>query len=66
MFSRGLTSEERRLLRELESFVKEKHARLDEHDYAHVLQTKPLSVCLRDSALTSITLSPIVFGERFR
>jgi len=38
MFSRALTDEERQWLKELESFVKEKHAVLGSHDYSHVLQ----------------------------
>ena len=44
MFSRGLTPDERQLLMKLESFVKEKHARLDEHDYAHVLQVTEFAI----------------------
>jgi putative nucleotidyltransferase with HDIG domain len=38
MFSRALTNKERKWLEKLESFVKEKHADLGSHDYAHVLQ----------------------------
>lgn len=44
MFSRVLTSEERQMLRKLESFVKEKHASLEAHDYAHVLQVTQFAI----------------------
>ncbi len=44
MFNRRLTSEERRLLQELEAFVKEKHASLEGHDYTHVLQVTRFAI----------------------
>jgi uncharacterized protein len=44
MFGRSLTSNERQLLMQLESFVKEKHARLEEHDYSHVLQVTEFAI----------------------
>jgi len=44
MFSRSLTPDERQLLNKLESFVKEKHARLEEHDYSHVLQVTEFAI----------------------
>jgi uncharacterized protein len=44
MFSRSLTNEERRWLEEIESFVKEHHARLGGHDYSHVLQVTEFAI----------------------
>lgn len=44
MFSRSLTPDERQLLKNMESFVKEKHARLEEHDYSHVLQVTEFAI----------------------
>jgi len=44
MFSRGLTQEERRLLVDIESFVKEKHAYLGTHDYSHVMQVADFAI----------------------
>lgn len=44
MFSRSLTPDERQLLKKMESFVKEKHAHLEEHDYSHVLQVTEFAI----------------------
>ena len=44
MFSRSLTSGERRWLEEIELFVKEKHASLGGHDYSHVLQVTEFAI----------------------
>ncbi|MHC4575647.1 MAG: HDIG domain-containing metalloprotein, partial [Planctomycetota bacterium] len=44
MFSRSLTSEERKWLKEIEQFVKEKHAKLGSHDYSHVLQVTEFAI----------------------
>ena len=44
MFSRALTHEEKQWLKELESFVQEKHADLGSHDYAHVLQVTEFAI----------------------
>jgi uncharacterized protein len=44
MFSRALTDEERLWLKELESFVQEKHSDLGSHDYAHVLQVADYAI----------------------
>jgi putative nucleotidyltransferase with HDIG domain len=44
MFSRSLTSDERRWLEEIELFVKEKHANLGSHDYSHVLQVTEFAI----------------------
>jgi hypothetical protein len=46
MFSRSLTSDERRWLEEIELFVKEKHASLGGHDYSHVLQVTEFAIVL--------------------
>ena len=44
MFSRALTVEERQWLKELESFIQEKHGDLGSHDYAHVLQVTDYAI----------------------
>ena len=44
MFSRSLTSDERRWLEGIELFVKEKHANLGSHDYSHVLQVTEFAI----------------------
>ena len=44
MFSRSLTTDERRWLQEIELFVKEKHANLGSHDYSHVLQVTEFAI----------------------
>ena len=44
MFSRSLTSDERRWLEGIELFVKEKHASLGSHDYSHVLQVTEFAI----------------------
>jgi uncharacterized protein len=44
MFSRALTNEEKRWLKELETFVEEQHADLGSHDYSHVLQVTEFAI----------------------
>ena len=44
MFSRSLTSDERRWLEEIELFVKDIHASLGGHDYSHVLQVTEFAI----------------------
>lgn len=44
MFSRSLTYEESQWIKGLESFVKEKHAGLEGHDYSHILQVTRFAI----------------------
>jgi putative nucleotidyltransferase with HDIG domain len=44
MFSRSLTDGERQLLTDIESFVRQKHAKLGTHDYSHVLQVTDFAI----------------------
>lgn len=44
MFIRKLTKEERLRIRQIESFVKEKHINLESHDYSHVLAVTQFAI----------------------
>ena len=44
MFRTKLTAEERKWLKKIEIFVKEKHAPMDCHDYSHVLQVTQFAI----------------------
>ena len=46
MFSRKLTEDERRIIRLIESFVRNKHSESDSHDYSHILEVTQYSIMI--------------------
>ncbi len=62
MFSRVLTSEERQMLEKLESFVKEKHAHLEGHDYAHVLQVTEFAIEIANNIEEEVDPTVLICG----
>jgi putative nucleotidyltransferase with HDIG domain len=62
MFSRSLTSDERRWLEEIELFVKEKHANLGSHDYSHVLQVTEFAIEIANNVEEEVDPVVVICG----
>ena len=62
MFSRKLTDEERRWLKKIETFVKEKHAPMDCHDYSHVLQVAEFAIEIADNIEEAVDPIVVICG----
>jgi uncharacterized protein len=62
MFSRSLTSDERRWLEEIELFVKEKHANLGSHDYSHVLQVTEFAIEIANNIEEAVDPVVVICG----
>jgi len=62
MFSRTLTDEEKQWLKELESFVEEKHADLGSHDYAHVLQVTEFAIEIANNIEEQVNPVVVICG----
>jgi len=62
MFSRALTDEEKQWLKELESFVAEKHADLGSHDYSHVLQVAEYAIEIANNITEQVDPVVVICG----
>ena len=62
MFSRALTDEEKQWLKELESFVEEKHADLGSHDYAHVMQVAEYAIEIANNITEQVEPVVVICG----